>query len=151
MTDGERRTLAGRDHQIVMAGEDDAESEGALQLLQCFAHGGDRFRTTIHFVGNQVNDGFRIGVGLEAMTFGLELGAQFAKVLDDAVVNDRDLAVMCGCALRSVGRPCVAQRVCPMPVRPASGSMSRRFSRLRNLPSARRRSSAPASTVAIPR
>ena len=25
---------------------------------------------------------------------------------------------MCGCALRSVGRPCVAQRVWPMPVWP---------------------------------
>ncbi len=43
------------------------------------------------------------------------------------------LAVMCGCALRSVGRPCVAQRVWPMPVRPASGSVIRRLSRLREL------------------
>ena len=91
MTDGERRTLAGGDHQIVVAGEDNAESEGALQLLQGFAHGGDRFRTAVHFVGNQVNDGFRVGVGLEAMSFSLELRAQFAKVLDDAVVDDRNL------------------------------------------------------------
>ena len=91
MTDCEWRALAGRDHQIVMAGEDDAESEGALQLLQCLAHGGDRCRAAIHFVGNQMNDGFRIGVGLEAMSLGLELGAQVPKVLDDAVVDDGDL------------------------------------------------------------
>ena len=30
----------------------------------------------------------------------------------------------CGCALRSVGAPCVAQRVWPMPVKPASGFSS---------------------------
>ena len=44
VTDGERRALAGRDHQIVLAGKDDAECERALQLLQGFAHGGDRLR-----------------------------------------------------------------------------------------------------------
>ena len=44
VTDGERRTLARRDHQIVVAGENNAESERALQLLQCGAHGVDRCR-----------------------------------------------------------------------------------------------------------
>ena len=29
---------------------------------------------------------------------------------------------VCGCALRSVGPPWVAHRVCPMPVNPASGT-----------------------------
>ena len=32
-------------------------------------------------------------------------------------------SVACGCALLSVGRPCVAQRVWPMPILPASGSL----------------------------
>ena len=32
-------------------------------------------------------------------------------------------SVACGCALLSVGRPCVAQRVWPMPMVPASGSL----------------------------
>ena len=31
-------------------------------------------------------------------------------------------SVACGCALTSFGRPCVAQRVCPIPLVPASGS-----------------------------
>ena len=52
-------------------------------------------------------------------------------------------SVACGCALFSVGRPCVAQRVWPMPIVPASGSRARRFSRFFSLPSARRRVSTP--------
>ena len=32
-------------------------------------------------------------------------------------------SVACGCALLSVGRPWVAQRVWPMPIVPASGSL----------------------------
>ena len=32
------------------------------------------------------------------------------------------LSVACGCALTSFGLPCVAQRVWPMPIVPASGS-----------------------------
>ena len=52
-------------------------------------------------------------------------------------------SVACGCALLSVGLPWVAQRVWPMPMVPASGSRCSRASRLRSLPSARRRVSAP--------
>ena len=33
------------------------------------------------------------------------------------------LSVACGCALTSFGWPCVAQRVWPMPMVPASGSL----------------------------
>ena len=65
-----------------------------------------------------MDDGLGVGVGLEDVALGGELGLELAIVLDDAVVHDRDLAVMCGCALRSVGRPCVAQRVWPMPAWP---------------------------------
>ena len=50
------------------------------------------------------------------------------------------LSVACGWALFSVGRPCVAQRVWPMPIEPCSGFSCSRASRLRSLPSARRRS-----------
>ena len=41
------------------------------------------------------------------------------------------------CALVSVGRPCVAPRVSPMPIVPVSGSRASFASRLRNLPSAK--------------
>ena len=52
-------------------------------------------------------------------------------------------SVACGWALFSVGLPWVAQRVWPMPMVPLSGSLCSRASRLRSLPSARRRVSAP--------
>src|ERR1035437_4929097 len=56
-----------------------------------------------------------------------------------------------GCAFSSVGRPCVAQRVCPMPYVPWSGLWRMTSSRLRSLPSARRSCSpSPSPATAIP-
>ena len=52
-------------------------------------------------------------------------------------------SVACGCAFDSVGAPCVAQRVWPMPAVPASGSAFSRASRLASLPPARRRVELP--------
>ena len=49
----------------------------------------------------------------------------------------------CGCAFSSVGRPCVAQRVCPMPYTPASGSASQHLLEGDSLPALRRTSTAP--------
>src|ERR1700733_10571463 len=46
----------------------------------------------------------------------------------------------CGWALVSVGLPCVAQRVWPMPIAPSSGAAASFASRFLSLPSARRRS-----------
>ena len=43
------------------------------------------------------------------------------------------LSVACGCALFSVGRPCVAQRVWPMPIVPDSGSRASLVSRFLQL------------------
>ena len=59
-------------------------------------------------------------------------------------------AVPCGCALPSVGAPCVAQRVWPMPVVPPSGRRSSTVPRWASLPSARRRSMCPLTRVATP-
>ncbi len=59
-------------------------------------------------------------------------------------------AVACGCALVSVGAPCVAQRVWPMPVLPGSFIRSSASARLSSLPEARRRAIAPSTTVAMP-
>jgi len=50
---------------------------------------------------------------------------------------------VCGCALRSVGRPCVAHRVWPMPVLPRSGFFFSVSARCTSLPTAR--------TISIPR
>ena len=60
------------------------------------------------------------------------------------------LGEACGWALVSVGLPCVAQRVWPMPIAPPSGASASFASRFLSLPSARRRSSLPFSSVATP-
>ena len=46
---------------------------------------------------------------------------------------------MCGCALRSEGTPCVAQRVCAMPTWPCVGSASMASWSILTLPTVRRR------------
>ena len=46
---------------------------------------------------------------------------------------------MCGCALRSLGTPCVAQRVCAMPSGPVRRVGVERVLQLRTLPTVRRR------------
>ncbi len=63
-----------------------------------------------------------LGVGLreELDAVRLQLAAQVAGVVDDAVVDDGDLAlgVQVGWAFTSEGAPWVAQRVCAIPVVP---------------------------------
>ncbi len=57
----------------------------------------------------------------------------------------------CGWALTSVGPPCVAQRVCPMPVEESAiGSATSSASRLASLPAFLRTSSSPWATTATP-
>ena len=55
-----------------------------------------------------------------------------------------------GWAFTVVAAPWVAQRVCPMPTEPAMGACSSTLASSESLPVARRRSSRPSSTVAIP-
>ena len=57
---------------------------------------------------------------------------------------------VCGCAFSSVGRPCVAQRVWPMPSVPEGGSEPIRASRFFSLPVARTTFSVPPFTTASP-
>jgi hypothetical protein len=45
---------------------------------------------------------------------------------------------VCGCAFSSVGRPWVAQRVCPSPMEPSMGRSRRMPSRFLMRPAARR-------------
>ena len=91
MADGERAALARGDHQVLVAGKDDAERECARQPLQRAAHGLDRAQALVHQVGDEVDDGLGVGVALELVALGGELFLQLAEVLDDAVVDDRDL------------------------------------------------------------
>ena len=56
----------------------------------------------------------------------------------------------CGWAFSSVGRPCVAQRVCPTPYSPSTGSVSITCSSRLSLPALRLTSMSPLLTMAIP-
>ena len=71
----------------------------------------------LHLALDQVRDDLRVGFGDELVALLLKLLLQIEVVLDDAVVDDDDLAgaVAVGWAFSSVGRPCVAQRVWPTP------------------------------------
>ncbi len=60
------------------------------------------------------------------------------------------LPARCGCAFCSDGRPCVAQRVWPMPGVPVSGCSRSSASRLSSLPTQRRTSMWPSLSVASP-
>jgi len=55
----------------------------------------------------------------------------------------------CGWALVSVGLPCVAQRVWPMPIEPKSGAAASLASRFLSLPSARLRRDARRIVAAV--
>ena len=52
-----------------------------------------RRRALAHFLGDEMRDGFGVGLGREDMALGGQLLAQFAEILDDAVMDDGDLVV----------------------------------------------------------
>src|SRR5450759_4563503 len=62
----------------------------------------------------------------------------------------RPVQSRCGWAFSSVGRPCVAQRVCPMPYSPSRGLPAITSSRRASLPALRRSSIWPFLTTATP-
>ena len=90
MTDRQRRAVAGADHQIVVAGEDEAERERAAQLRQRRPHRLDRLDALLQQIVDQMQHDLGIGFGLEHRPLLLERFAQLAKILDDAVVNHGD-------------------------------------------------------------
>ena len=90
VADRERRALASADQQVVLAGEQIDEREGAAHPLQ---RRGDRLGRLLalrQFVLDQERRRFQIGLGGEAMALGDQFLAQRLEVLDDAVVDDGD-------------------------------------------------------------
>ncbi len=90
MADRERRAVAGADHQVVIAGEDEAEREGAAQLRQHRPHRLDRRDAALEQIVDQMHHDLGVGLGREHRALGLEFRAQFAEILDDAVMHHGD-------------------------------------------------------------
>ena len=94
MADRQRRALAGADHQVVLAGEDDGERERAAQPPQRrLARPRPARRPWSQIVADEMQHRLGVGLGLELVPLGGQLLPQLLEVLDDAVVDDRHALV----------------------------------------------------------
>ena len=107
--DGERRALAGADQQIVFAGKQERQREGAAQPRQRRFDRLDRRAALGDLVADQVGDDFGVGFGRERDALGFELAPQFAEILDDAVMHDGEpvggVRMRVGLVGPAMGRP----------------------------------------------
>ena len=121
VADRERRALARADQQIVLAREQKGQRESAAQLRK---RGGDRIgrRTPLlHLAADQMRHHFGVGLGDELGAVLFELLAQFAVILDDAVMHHRHL--LGGMRMRVIlGRPAMCR---PAGVTDADGAGER--------------------------
>ena len=107
--DDERHVLAGADEPADLALVHDDERVGALELAERGADGVGE----VALVGllDEVGDRLGVGLGGERVAARLEPVAELAEVLDDPVVDDRDVAgaVLVGMGVQvvrpAVGRP----------------------------------------------
>ena len=89
----DERTLAARpDEQFGVVAVDDDEGEVSLDLAIGTAHRLDQVALVVAL--DQVGDGLGVGLGREVVAFRDQRGAQLAVVLDDAVQDDGDLALV---------------------------------------------------------
>jgi hypothetical protein len=80
--------LARADHAVRLVAAEHGDGVGAMQAAHGVLHGFEQV-AGIQVV-DQVRDHFGIGLAFEDIAHGLQLGAQFVVVLDDAVVDQRD-------------------------------------------------------------
>ena len=76
VADRERRAAAGGDEEVLVALEEEAEREGAVEPRQRGAGGLDRRRAGGERAVAEVDDDLGVGLGLEDRALGLELGAE---------------------------------------------------------------------------
>src|SRR5262249_6170287 len=89
-TDSERRTLARADQQILFVGEQEPKCECTAQLPEGCRHRFRRRLPPLHLLRDQMGNRLGIRVADEFATLLAQLFAQFAEILDDAIVNHRN-------------------------------------------------------------
>ena len=127
VADRERAAAARADQQIVLAGEQKGEREGAFEPRQGLCH-----RLAAATDPGRGNAVARIATASVSVSVrktwpspsSSRRNAWKFSMMPLWTTATRSVAI--GCALVSVGRPCVAQRVCPMPITPCTGSWSSR-------------------------
>jgi len=127
----------------------DGDRVGALEPRDRAAYGGEQVALVQRV--HQVRDHLAVGLGDELVAGALQFLANLLVVLDDAVVDDGDLATR-EVRVRVVvtGAPCVAQRVCEMPSSPARPDLFNCASRSATRSVLRERVSAPSASSATP-
>ena len=111
VADGERRPVACADHQIFVASENEPQCECAAKLRQCRLDRLDRLESLAEQIIDEMQDDLGIGFCFENRAFFLQGLTQLAEILDDAVVNHRD--VIGGMGVRIIlGRPAVGGPAC---------------------------------------
>ena len=116
----DRRILARDDHLPWLIRADDRNTIGARKKRRGFLYRFEQIAPIEIF--HQVRNHFSIGIGREDMPFQYKIFTQFVEVLDDAIVNHGDIVRAARVGVRSLGAPCVAQRVWPMPHVPKQSS-----------------------------
>ena len=87
----QRRAAPRADQQVVLALKQEGEREGALEPRQARRHRLDGRKAAIDVFRHQMGDGLGVGLGDEDMAQRGEFVAQFAEILDDAVMHHRQL------------------------------------------------------------
>ena len=104
-TDDQRAVATRSDDDVGLVGVDGHEGERTRQPT---AHGAHRLGEVAsdgrQRRGEQVRDDLGVGLGAQVHAVGGELGAQLGEVLDDAVVDDGDLAVLAHVRVRVLRR-----------------------------------------------
>src|SRR5690606_10888774 len=89
----QQRTALARSHQLVrVAAAHDRQPVRAFDLLQRGADG--LLERVVVRLLDEVNDHLRVRLTLEGMTQRLQLAPERARILDDTVVNDRELRIL---------------------------------------------------------
>ena len=115
------RAVAGGDDLIGIVGRDHGQRKDAGEFLDGLANRifqrGPVAVDGFEYLLDQMRDDFGVGFGGELVAFFGELLLQGEIFSTMPLWTTTILPVQsrCGCAFSSVGRPCVAQRVWPMP------------------------------------